>query len=1149
MSDVDSIENLDLEEKRALLAHLLRERFSQPRALFPLSCGQQALWFLQRLEPESAAYNVVQAWRICSAVDVSALREAFQSLVNRHPILRTTYSVCDGKPVQQVHQHQEVSFEVKDASTWSAADLNDHLAEVAYCPFDLELGPILRVHLFIRSADDHVLLLAIHHIAIDGWSLDVLLDELGQMYAAIEDGGSASLSPLVAQYSDYIRWQTKALAGPEGERLWGYWREQLGDGLPVLDLATDRLRPPTQTYQGAAYTFSLDERLCRAIRTLAEAEGVTPYVILLAAFYVLLYRYAGHNDIVIGTPMSGRTRAGFSNVVGYFVNMVALRADLSGNPTFKEFLRQVRRTVVQALEHQDYPFSLLVDRLQLERDPSRSPLFQAVFVLQKSQRLALKKSPGVDEQKNKAGGFSPSSGRGICFDIGGLPFETFSLEERVALFDLELEFVEVDGAFSACLQYNKDLFDASSIARMGGHLCILLEGGIADCSRRLLDLPILSEAERCQLLEEWNGAGVQYLQSQCIHELFETQVERGPDAVAVVMEGQSLTYGELNRRANHLAHYLQGMGVGPEVLVGICVERSFDMVVGLLGILKAGAAYLPLDPVYPEERLLFMLEDARSPVLLIQRHLLEELSALESWSCPGHDPRVVCLDRDWEMIAQGSCENPVSEAMADNLAYAIYTSGSTGRPKGVLVSHHNVMRLFEATAQWFEFDDLDVWTLFHTYAFDFSVWELWGALLHGGRLLIIPFLTSRSPDVFYALLLGERVTVLNQTPSAFRQLIRAGRTQDAANDLNLRWIIFGGEALELNSLRPWFDRYGERKPQLVNMYGITETTVHVTYRPLALRDLDVTSGSVVGSPIPDLCIYILDSCLRPVPIGVPGEIYVGGGGVSRGYLNCPGLTAERFVPNPFRDEEGARLYRTGDVARYLSDGDIEYMGRIDQQVKVRGFRIELEEVEAVLAKHPAVHEAVVLVQGDSPDKKRLVAYVVSGEGERPTSGELCRFLENSLPTYMVPAAFVMLKSLPLTSNGKINRRELLAMEIHRPELEVPCVLPSSALERAIADVWKAVLDLDRVGVHDNFFDLGGNSLLAVQVHSELQEVFEREMAMVHLFQYPTISSLAKHLLEDQEVELSLKKVDDRVRKQMQALDRRRELTRKVRTRE
>lgn len=1089
--------NLSQKQKRAFLAQLLREKASNTKSSYPLSYGQQALWFLYQSAPESSAYNTAFAVRIRSEVDLGSLKNAFQKIVNRHPCLRTTFSMRDGKTVQEVHGYQDVCFEEIDASSWSEDELNRKAIEAYQRPFDLERGPVLRVTLFSRSDRDRVLLLNIHHIVNDGWSLWMLLEELGVLYTAQTTGKKAFLSPVTSSYADYIQWQTNMLASSQGEQLWNYWKSQLAGDLPTLDLPTDRPRGPIQTYRGASYPLKLNQKLTQKLKQLAQNEGVTLYMILLAAFQVLLHRYTGQEDILVGSPTSGRSKSEFNSIIGYFVNPVVLRANLSGNSTFKEFLGQVGQMVLDALDHQDYPFPLLVERLQPNRDFSRSPLFQALFVLQKPHK------------KELADLITPSK-KETRVSWGSLELEYFPMTTEEGQFDLTLEMVEANESLFGLLKYNTDLFDIARMAQMAEHFKTLLEGIAVDSEARLSELPLLTATERQTLLKEWNKTQTEYPQSQCIHQLFETQVEQTPDAVAVVFEDQQITYQELNIRANQLAHHLQALGVKPEVPVGICVERSLEMVVGLLAILKAGGAYVPLDPAYPQERLTYILSDSQLPVVLTMKGLSETL--------PSHNAKVVYLDADREIIAQQSKENLVSGATVNNLAYTIYTSGSTGKPKGVLVNHANVTRLFDAVQSWYHFNKQDVWTLFHSYAFDFSVWEMWGALLHGGRLVVVPYWISRSPKAFYDLLYKERVTVLNQTPSAFRQLIRAEETLDSTKDLSLRLVIFGGEALELQSLKPWFERHGDKFPQLVNMYGITETTVHVTYRPLTMADSS-ESSSLIGRPISDLQVYILDRHQQLLPVGVPGEMYVGGAGLARGYLNRPELTNERFIPNPFSDRPDARLYKSGDLARYMPNGDIEYLGRIDHQVKIRGFRIELGEIETVLGQYPTVREVVVLAREDKPDNKRLVAYVVPSPEQAPTANELRRFLKEQLPDYMVPSVFMMLNTLPLTHNGKVDRRALPIPNTSRNPQEASFVPPRDRLEQQLAQIWSEVLNVYPIGIRDNFFDLGGHSLLAVRLTAQIQQQFGKNLPLATLFQGATIEQLA-NILRQQSDSLS-----------------------------
>ncbi|MEH2068924.1 MAG: amino acid adenylation domain-containing protein [Nostoc sp.] len=944
----------------------------------PLSWAQERLWFLHQLEAESGAYTINFPLRLVGNLNVKALEKAIEEMVRRHEVLRTRFEIKDNKLVQVINPNVTIKLPIVDlqnvADPWQ--QVKQLAIKEAYKLFDLASAPVLRVKIWQVTQQEYVLLIAIHHIAADGWSLGAINRELSAHYRAIVTGSSVVLPELPIQYADFTLWQRQWLTNQVLERQLSYWKEHLADAPPLLELPTDRLRPAIQTFRGATEQFQLDSKLTSALRKLSQKSGTTLFMTLLAGFVVLMSRYSGQTDLVVGSPIANRNRKEIEGLIGFFVNLLPLRFDLSKEPTFADLLTQVRQVTQNAYDHQDLPFEMLVEKLLLERNLARNPLVQVVFALQNA----------------------PTD----PWDLPGLKVEEMPWELDAVRFDLEIHFWESPEGLEGFCCYSTDLFDGATIARMMKHFQNLLVAISENPQQPVALLPWLTQQERHQLLAEWNDIGVDYPQDKCIHQWFEEQVARTPDAVAVVyvdaqsggshvggfpdLSGlpsasgrvnQQLTYRELNYRTNQLAHYLRSLGVGADVLVGLCVERSLEMVVGLLGILKAGGAYLPLDPEYPTDRLSFMLEDAQVKVLLTQQQLIESL--------PKHQAHLVCLDTDWEKIAQNSHSNLENTATPSNLAYVIYTSGSTGKPKGVLVNHANVVRLFAATNSWYNFNQDDVWTLFHSYAFDFSVWEIWGALLYGGRLVVVPYLVRRDPESFYQLLCTQKVTVLNQTPSAFRQLIQAEQSIATVGDLKLRLVIFGGEALEPKSLQPWFERHGDTRPQLVNMYGITETTVHVTYRPLSKADLNHTA-SVIGRPIPDLQVYVLDEHQQPVPIGVGGEMYVGGEGVARGYLNRHELTQQRFIFNPFNNNPQARLYKTGDLARYLPNGELEYLGRIDNQVKIRGFRIELGEIEAVLSQHPLVQESVVVVREDTPGDKRtsallstsLVAYLVPG---------------------------------------------------------------------------------------------------------------------------------------------------------------------------
>jgi amino acid adenylation domain-containing protein len=1055
----------------------------------PLSFIQQRFWFLHQLMPESSAYNIPTAVRLSGALDVPALERSFNEIVRRHEILRTTFADAGGRPQQVIADELKLELPLIDLSgrlpREREAGARRLAAEEAQKPFDLARGPLIRTALLRLDAHEFVLLFTMHHIVSDGWSAGVLIRDLTAIYEAYAAGLPSPLPELPIQFADFAHWQREWLQGEALEHRLSYWRKQFGDRMPVLNLPTDRPRPPVPTDHGAIQTLVLPAHLRAAIESLGQRESVTLFMTLLAAFKVLLHRYTGQEDILVGSSIANRNHVETEGLIGLLINTLVLRTDLSGDPSFEELLARVREASLGAYAHQDLPFEQLLEELRADLDASagNAPVFQVAFQLQNFSMPTL-------ELKN-------------------LTLSPFDVEGQTAKFDLSLSVIESPGELLASLEYNTDLFEAATIKRLLEHYRNLLEGVVANPSRRISALPLLGEAERLQLLSEWNPAFERDAHAAPLHRLFERQAERRPDAVAVVFEDQLLTYGELNRRANQLAHYLRRRGVRADALVAICVERSIEMLVGILGILKAGGAYVPLDPAYPKERLAFILADTQARLLLTQQSLRETL--------PEHDANVLLLDADWPAIAATSSdENPQHSSDADSLAYVIYTSGSTGQPKGVLVSHENVARLLEASQAHFNFDARDVWTLFHSYAFDFSVWEIWGALAHGGKLVVVPYWISRSAEAFHRLLASEQVTVLNQTPSAFRQLMAADEFAGQDVELKLRLIIFGGEALELQSLRPWFARHGDRKPQLVNMFGITETTVHVTYRLLTASDLELASSSVIGRPLACLQVYLLDGRGQPVPVGVPAEICVGGTGLARGYLNRAELTAERFVPHPYVAAAGARLYRSGDLARFLPDGDIEYLGRIDNQVKVRGFRIELGEIEAALAEHEGVRECIVVATDDANGETKLLAYLVGGQ-QQPAPGvsALREFLQEKLPEHMIPAAFIVLDAMPLTPNGKIDRRALPALDQSRPQLGKEFVAPRTPVERELANIWRELLGVEEVGIHDDFFELGGHSLLLTQLASWIRRDFQVEVPLRVLFDTPTITDMTKAILARQ----------------------------------
>ncbi len=1047
----------------------------------PLSYNQRALWFLHQLAPESAAYNIASLVRIKSDLNVSALRRSFQALVDRHESLRTTFGVTEaGEPLQRVHEQLEVSFQEKNVAAWNAADLNNYFEEEVHHPFDLEHGPLLRIKLLRRADQEYILLLVLHHLITDLWSLSVLVNELGILYLAENVGTQITLPPLALHYSDYSRWQTELLAGPRSERLWSYWEKQLPGELPVLNLPTDGPRPSLQTYQGASLPFELSAELTQRLKELSEAHGATLYMTLLAAFQTLLHRHTGQERILVGSPTAGRSLAELAGLVGYFVNPVVLSADFSGDPIFGEFLDQVRQTVLTAFEHQDYPFALLVEKLQPQRDPSRSPVFQTMFVFQKTSVL---KDEGLAS-------FALGEA-GARMDLGGLSVESLSLPQRIAQFDLTLNVTETQNGLAATLEYNKDLFEAATIERMVGHFQVLLEAITANPAVRLSSLPLLTPAERQQTLIQWNDTSAAYPSDKCLHQLFEEQVERTPDAVAVIFEEQQLSYGELNQRVNQLAHHLRGLGVGPEVLVGVLMERSAEMLIGMLGILKAGGAYVPLDPNYPQERLSFMLEDAEAKVLLTQERLRDKL--------PEWQAEIICVDSDWELIAAESSDDPLPVNVPGNLAYLIYTSGSTGRPKGVSIEHRNAVTLLHWAKDVYTPAEYAGVLASTSICFDLSVFEFFVPLSWGGKVIMaenalqLPLLPA-----------AQEVTLINTVPSAMAELARDGGLPASVRVVNL-----AGEPLKRTLVNAVYGLEGVEK--VFNLYGPSEDTTYSTF--VLVPDGD--GGVSIGRPVANTGVYLLNEQMQLVPAGVSAELYIGGEGLARGYHRRPELTAEQFVPNPFSAEPGARLYRTGDVARYLANGELDYLGRVDHQVKIRGYRIELGEIDSVLSEHPVVRQSVTIAREDVTGDKRLVSYIVAAAEEPVEIGELRKHLKQRLPDYMVPAAFIFLSELPLTASGKVNRRGL--PEPGRPELADSYVGPRSETEALVCSLWARILKLERVGIYDNFFELGGHSLLATQLMSQVRKAFGVEIPLRLLFEQPTVAGLTQSI----EAELSV----------------------------
>lgn len=1089
-------------EKRALLEKRLAKksspdsvrvqilRVSRETSAFPLSFAQQRLWLLEQLVPGLPMYTMAGFVRFSGPLDRTAVKQCLTAVVERHETLRTTFTTADEQPVQVISPTPSVPIDEIDLSKQPHTSEEAIIAlavEEARQPFDLASGPLCRIKLLCLAPDDHVVVLTMHHIISDGTSIRVLFQDAIRVYEALVNGRAPNLPDLPVQYVDFAIWQRNWLQGERLEHLLRYWKDQLGGELPVLQLPTDRPRPTLQTFAGSRQTFSLPTTLTAALRELSQREGVTLFMVLLATFQALLSRYTGQEDILVGSPIANRNRSEIEPLIGFFVNTLVLRTDLSGNPTFRDLLKRVQQVALGAYAHEELPFEKLVEELQPERNMSHTPLFQVLFGLQSDPTTAI--------------------------EMAGLTMRFQEIDSRTAKCDITLNMTEKPQTIEGYLEYNTDLFDDATMTRLISHFETILHGAAANPDRRLADIPMLSEEERHTILIGWNDTRTNYPAAQCVHELFEARAAQHPDATAVVFGGQQLTYGELNKRANQLAHHLRMLGVGAEGFVAICMERSADLIVGLLAILKAGGTYVPLDPTYPGERLAYMLEDTRATVLLTHEQLRAEL--------PPHSAEVVCIDTQWADIAQQSGENPVNHTAPANLAYLMYTSGSTGNPKGIGIPHYAINRLVLNT-NYIDVQPDDRIAQAANASFDAATFEVWGALLNGALLVGITKDVALSPREFAAQLHEHGITTLFLTTALFNQLSREVPRAFAT----LRHLMFGGEAVDPQRVRAVLQEGAPAR--LLHVYGPTESTTYATWH-LVGTVAETATTVPIGMALANTTTHVLDRHMQPVPAGVPGELYIGGDGLARGYHRRPALTAERFVPHPFSNQPGARLYRTGDLVRCLPDGAIEFLGRSDHQVKIRGFRIELGEIEAALLKHPGVREAVVLAREDTPGDRRLVAYMVpvqapGTENQQPDDSapssalathELRAFLKETLPDYMLPAAFITMDELPLTPNGKVNRKALPAPGTARPDLAGSFVAPSTPIETTLASIWCVVLKLEQVGVEDNFFDLGGYSLAAVQVASRVREAFQVELPLRSLFETPTVAGLARIIEEQQ----------------------------------
>ncbi|MUG94902.1 amino acid adenylation domain-containing protein [Scytonema sp. UIC 10036] len=1065
----------------------------------PLSFAQQRLWFINQLALNSPVYNIPIIINLTGHINVAVLEKSLNEIIRRHEVLRTNFIVNESKPVQVIKSDVALTLSVEDLRELSESERTKEVQRlstlIAQQPFDLSREPLWCAKLLRNAEQEYKLLLTLHHIIADGWSTKVLIKELAALYEAFSQGKPSPLPELPIQYVDFTYWQHQWLQSEQIQPLLEYWKQQLSGNLPVLNLPTDRPRSPVQTFNGAQAKLVLSQTLTKALKKLSHEEGVTLFMTLLTAFKILLYRYTGQTDIVVGSPIASRNRAEIESLIGFFVNVLVLRTDFSGDLSFQDLLARVKSTALEAYVHQDLPFEKLVEELQPNRDLSYNPLFQVMFVLQNVPKPNLSLS---DVSVTYEEGYNGTS-----------------------KFDLTLFMENSEQGLVATCEYNTDLFNPDTITRMLGHFQTLLSSIVSDPKQRISELQLLTPPEVQQLLVEWNDTKKEYPQDKCIHQLFEAQVEKTPSDIAVIFEKQQITYRELNNRANRLARYLHQLGVKPDVMVGICMERSIEMVVGLLAIMKAGGAYMPLDPAYPKERLAFTLADSQVSVLLAHPHLVNDL--------PPNSAQLVCIDTDSTAFADYSAENVVSNVNPENLAYVIYTSGSTGKPKGVQIPHGAVVNFLSTMRQIPGLAKEDILLSVTTLSFDIAALELYLPLIVGARLVLVNQEVIADGTQLLKELVSNDVTVMQATPATWRILVTAG--WQSQNSIK---ILCGGEALDSSLAHQLL----ERGQEVWNLYGPTETTIwsaalHVKYKE------QQQAVSSIGCPIANTQFYILDSHQQLVPVGVPGELHIGGVGLARGYWNRPELTGEKFIPSPF--ESGKRLYKTGDLARYLTDGKIEFLGRIDHQVKIRGFRIELGEIEALLEQHPQVRETVVVAREDIPNDYRLVAYLVTHENAKLSVNELRGFLKQKLPEYMLPSAFIGLDALPLTPNGKIDRRALPAPDNQRPELTATFKPPQSEMEQQIAKFWQEVLHLGKVGIHDNFFDLGGNSLLMLQVNNKLRTILQQDISVVTMFQNSTIYSLAQYLSQTTEEKSIFEPMRDRVQKQIEVRQKQKQL--------
>jgi amino acid adenylation domain-containing protein len=1112
MKDItERISSLTPEQRALLEARLKQKGLQAPQSpdiiprrkerdsiYCPASIDQERLWFIEQLQPGNTAYNIFTASRIRGLLNVEVMERVVNELIQRHEAFRTTLQAVDGLPVQVIAPVLKLKLKPVDLQSFPEAERYAEALRLTTedfaLPFDLAKGPLVRVGLLRLAEDDHVLHVNMHHTITDRWSGAVFEKELVTLYQAFAMGQPSPLPELPIQFADYAVWQRERMNGETYRNELAYWKKNLTGAPFVIDFPTDYPRPPIQNFNGERVYVNYPKSLLDGLKELSRREGVTMFMTLMAAYNILLYRYTRQEDILVSAPIGNRIRPETENIVGYLLNLLILRTDLSGNPTFRELLKQEQEVCIGAFAHQELPFGKLVQELKPKQDPSRNPIAQAAFLY-------------LDFPETTSMEFLGLTARHIDIDNGA------------SRFDITLSMTETSEGFTVSIEYITDLFSRERMERMSKHLEILLEAIIVNPDARVSELSLLSAEETQQLCVEWNDTATTFSQTSRVPDLFESHAARQPDATALLWEDERISYGELNRRANQFARHLQSLGVGAEVIVGVLLERSTELVVALLGTLKAGGVYVPLDPLYPRERLGFMMEDAGVSVLITQRGLHEKL--------PPHQARVIDLETSRAGIEQESFENLDLRIEPEQAAYIIYTSGSTGRPKGVTVEHRQLLNTLQAGRAALDFTPADCMPCLAPFSFDISLFELLLPLVTGGRCLLAS--GREALDASAASKVLEEATVIHAVPSLMRRLMSFAVENREGKGARVRQLLVGGDAVPPELIEEMHRAIPSA--QVTVLYGPTEATMVCASSTVAREQKP--SHQLVGRPMSNTVIRLLDEQGNLVPVGIDGELCLGGASVAGGYLNRPDLTAQKFAPDPYSKDAGARLYRTGDLGRYLPDGTIIFTGRTDEQVKVRGFRIELGEIESALKEHQGIRECIALTREDTPGDKRLIAYLVTAkpEGSTLNTSHLRSFLKERVPEYMLPSAFVFLEQLPLTPNGKVDKKALPAHDIERPELETAFVAPQTPTEQRLAALWTELLGIDRAGLYDNYFELGGDSLLATQLASQIRKVFEVELPLTDLFRHPTLAELSAIIEEavmtqmeemsDEEVEQSL----------------------------